>query len=1348
MVRKLIDWSLANPLAVMIVMVTVGLAGGYAFVSVNIEAYPDPAPAIIEVVAQYPGASAEEVERQVTVPLEVALAGMPGLETTRSKSLFGLAHIRNQFDYSRDYDQAKQDVLNRLASVNLPAGVNPQISPASPIGEIVRFTIHNPRNGGGKPVYTLNDLKAVQDYTIARELLRVPRIAGVTGIGGTVKRFEVQPDPELLRRHSVTLAQLQTALGNANANGSGDSLTQGKQRTVVVRSLGLIGQGRDPYLATLSCRDPGKSAAHLRVEEARRCREIRQVVVTSTDNVPVRVDNLVDGGPVLNPDGSVNLRRLFTRPDGSSEWDGGEKWDDEPVLEADGTVRDDNATIAMKLSWSKALVSRGVVVSNQTRQGRVGLTRPLRGRSWALLSDREKRDVRDQNGWSAPEPLGMWGELNAAFAGHPPEPGEPESRVWWRDERQVWQSKPADARTWDALTGEERSAIRKDLAAILPPGDPVGWRFYRDGDRWDGWDDERWIDEDDVVQGIVLLRKGQESLPALRDVFAKIDELNKPGKLPPGMKIVPYYNRTDLINRTTETVHENLLVGMALVTAILLMFLGNVRAAVIVAINIPLALLFAFGVLFARGKSANLLSIGAVDFGIIVDSSVIIVESIYRHLKSGAYADRPLKERISAACGAVTKSLFFATIVMVCALLPLFTMKGPEGQIFGPMADTYAFALAGALFLSLTVSPVLCLLLLGNVGRPAEPPGPVARFFHRLSWLLLLPVLLAPFRFLFVPREGEQENRLVRALNWLFVLQLKVVLKLRWVALACFAAAVCYTGVVAANMGREFMPELEEGNLMLRGTFPVNVSLEEIADRSRQLRELLHEFPEFAVAVPAIGRPDDGTDPTGYYNLETFCPLRREEEWPVHPDYGRPRKKAELVRDLNEALNRRFPGVEWDLSQIIRDNVMEALSGVKGENSIKVFGPELDTLERTAGEIREKLGEVHGVENPGVFRTQGQSNLEFPIDRRKCAYWNVSAADVQAFVGAAVGGRAATQVQEGEKQSDLTVRFPPRLRSDEATIRALQVPVGNTVSSAGPTILPGTRFGGSAIGTSTTGSVIPPPAATGNLFNAPALGTTTPTRKLDDLVTPLAPDGRPRPKGSFLRPGASTIYREQGQRLIAIKFEVRGRDLASTVSEAKSEVAPLLKTPYRAEWSGEFKQMEEAEKRMARMFALSLAVIALLLYMAFRSFLDAGVVFANVLAMVIGGVWALKLAGLNFNISAAVGFISVLGVAVMNGILFVSALNGMRAHGVELGEALVRGTRQLVRPVVMTALAAILGLLPAAFSTKMGSESQRPLAVVVVGGMLFTIFALVLIPLLYSFYGERTPPEGAGDLGH
>ena len=628
------------------------------------------------------------------------------------------------------------------------------------------------------------------------------------------------------------------------------------------------------------------------------------------------------------------------------------------------------------------------------------------------------------------------------------------------------------------------------------------------------------------------------------------------------------------------------------------------------------------------------------------------------------------------------------------------------------------------------------------------------------------------------------------------MVQLQLLLKVRWLALILFVAVLAFTGVTAANMGREFMPELEEGNLMVRGTFPVSVSLREVSERAEHVRKVLQQFPEFNVMVSTIGRPDDGTDPTGYYNVETFIPMRPQEKWPgwievdfprareltaerlakhdeafreaiekagtkdelakVLRDHGHkepswwaePRPKVELVKALDEALEADFPGVDFDISQIIRDNVMEALSGVKGENSIKVFGPDLDTLESTAMNIRDTLNTVQGVQNAGVFRVQGQANLEFPVDRRKCKVWGVTPADVQTVIQSAVGGKPTSQIQEGEKQFDLTLRWPVPLRESEEKILEIPVPVSNIVTPGNQVATPSSPVGSGGVGLSPTGSTVPQPSPTGNPNNVPPVTPGTNTVPLSSLVTPLDAAGRPTPNGSFMRSGASTIYREQGQRLIAIKFEVRGRDLASTVAEARSRVDPMLSPPYRAEWSGEFKQMEAAEKRMAGMFAVSLVLIAVMLYLAFHSFLDAAVVFANVLAMGVGGVWALKLVGLNFNISAAVGFISILGVAVMNGLLFVSAMNGLRAKGMPLNEAVIAGTRQLVRPVVMTALAAILGLLPAAMSTKMGSESQRPLAVVVVGGMLFTILCLNLVPLLYSFYGHRTPPAGAGDMAH
>jgi cobalt-zinc-cadmium resistance protein CzcA len=1152
MVRKLIEWAVANPCIVLLLTLVLTVVGGYAFFHVNVEAYPDPAPAIVEVIAQYPGASAEEVERLVTIPLEVALAGMPGLQTTRSKSMFGLAHLRNQFDYGVNFERAKQEVINRLQQVNLPAGVTPQISPETPTGEIYRYTLVNPKDALGRPIYTLRDLKAVQDYTLQREFLRVPRIAGVSSMGGAVKRYEVHPDPERMRRYGISLAQLQNAVASSNANVGGDYLTHG-HTVQVVRGIGLIGGGQDPLQQVVGLKDPVEAVAFLRAEENRRIREIRQTVLASVNNVPVRVEDVVDGGPVRS---DAELGR------------------------------------------------RGVVVGHLTRLGRVSMS-------------------RRQHDYQGSE---------------------------------VWED------------GEEK------------------------------------------VQGIVLLRKGQESLPALRDVEAKVRELNEPGHLPPGMRIEPYYDRTELIGKTTETVRENLIAGMALVSVILLMFLSNVRAALIVAINIPLALLFAFGVLFLRGRSANLLSIGAVDFGIIVDSSVIMVESIFRHLRHQDYADRPLSERIVRACAEVEKSLLFSTIIMVCALLPLFTMKGPEGQIFGPMADTYAFALGGALLLAMTVSPVLCLLLFKNL-KPGRP------------------------------------NLLVRGLNAFFLGQLRVALRLRWLVVAGLAALVVFTGWTMRNMGREFMPELEEGNLYVRGTFPINISFEEVGARAREVRRLLKQYPEVEAIVPLAGRDDSGTDPTGYYNVEIFMPLRPEKDWPADPKLGRPRTKAELTKAMNDELDRLFPGVDWGFSQNIRDNVMEALSGVKGDNSVKIFGPDLEKLEELAGKVKEAIAKVPGLENPGIFHIQGQSNLEFVIDRAKCSLWNVSVADVENAIQTMVGGKAFTQMVEGEKSYDVTLRFPQRLRHDEEAILDIPVDIINHQVTASP--LPGqnpTPVSGGSTGVSPTGTSAAPPALSGSVYNAPTVTPVVPQRRLGDLVAPAgqASGGT----GEFLRPGASTIYREQGQRFIALKFDVRGRDLAGTVADAQGRVRPLIQLPYRMEWSGEFEEMEQAERRLVAVMSVAMAMILVLLYLAFRSVRDVLVVMSNVLAVSLGGMWALWLVGLNFNISAAVGFISILGVAVMNGLILVSSFNALRARGAPLEEAIREGVEHRVRPLMMTLLTAILGLLPAALSTKIGSQSQRPLAIVVVGGMLATLALMNLIPVLYSFYGRRQPPAGAGTLAH
>ena len=1165
----LLRWAVQSRFVVILLACSLALVGGYAFVHVNVEAYPDPAPAIIEVVAQYPGASAEEVERQVTVPLEIGLAGMPGLQYTRSKSMFGLAHLRNQFLYEVDFSVARQEVLNRLAAVELPQGVRPQISPASPIGEIFRYTLTNPKDPEGKPIYSLNDLKTLQDWTIARAIQRLPGIAGVVGCGGTVKRYEIRPDPDRMRQYGITLQELESAIRDSNANVGGSFITQGKN-IQIIRAIGLIGGGQDPMDRATSMATPEEAANYLRRAERERIREIREVVITAIRNVPVRVGMIVEGGPVS---------------------------DDEE------------------------LGKYGIVVDNEIRQGQIGFAQRLR------LEDKVDKVVKTMAG-----------------------------------------SKTSDGQTY--------------------------------------------IDDDDVVQGIVLLRKGEKSLQALDVVKKQIGELNVPGKLLPGVQLIPYYDRTSLIGVTTETVHENLLVGLILVTAILLAFLGNVRTAIIVAINIPLALMFAFGALMLRGKSANLLSIGAVDFGIIVDSTVIMVEHIYRKLSqpadpnrdSGEYGETALRltvtqRRVLTAAQEVQRSLFYSTLIMVCALLPLFTLRGPEGQIFGPMADTYAFALGGALLLALTISPVLCSLLFRNL-KPAR------------------------------------DNFLVRFVQWFFMGQLRWMLDHRVGASAILIAILVGTLSALPMLGREFMPELEEGNMIVRGTFPANISLDEVAVHAKRLREIIVDFPEVQLVASQVGRPDDGTDPTGLNELQCFVPLRPMEAWPVRKDIGRPRTKRELVEAIGARVERQIRGASWDISQIIRDNVMESLSGVKGENSIKVFGPDLKELETTATAIEKKLSTIPGVVDPGVFRIQGQTNLAFPIDRHRCAVWGVRVADIDDVVATAIGGNSFSEMIEGEKRFNIALRWPEHLRDTVDDI--LRIPV-DVVHDESPSVanLP-----------DASGTSIPQPMIAGTTLDVANEQILTPRRRLGELVTPIDINGAPDPTGSFVSSGASVVNREQGRRLIAIKFSVRGRDLASTVSEAQLAVAPLIKAPYTTTWSGEFQQMQEAEHRMIGTVLLAFLLILVMLYLAFFSLLDVAVVYANVLAMSLGGIWALLLTGLNFNISAAVGFISILGVAVMNGLLMVSSFNGLRQKGEDVRTAILHGTEHLVRPITMTALAAILGLLPAAVATKVGSQSQRPLAIVVVGGMFMTLMLFNLVPLLYSFYGKRTPPDAGPSVGH
>ena len=773
MLRKLIRWSLDNALVVLLLAVALAIIGVYSFLHINVEAYPDPAPPTVEVVTLFPGASAEEVERQVTIPLEVTLAGMPGLHAMNSKTVFGLSDIKMLFDYGFEYKDARQETINRLQSAPpLPQGVTPQISPESPTGEIFRYVLRAPKDAAGHNIYTLNDLKALQDWVLEREFRTVPRVVDVTSWGGTIRRYEVQPDPDRMRRYGITLAQLQNVLTSSNATVGGDYVTQGDV-ALTVRSVGLFGGGEDPVRKVLGMTDPVRAARILRAEEERRIRDIRALVVTSVNNQPVRVEDVVEGG---------------------------------------------------RLAPDERAGAKGVVVGHQTRLGMLAHFKVDDGYESHFLTD-HSRSIRQ--------------------VGH---------------------------------------------------------------------------DDPDKVGCIVLLRKGEDTLPALKDIEAKVKELNDPasGRTLPGVQIVPYYDRSELTSVTTDTVTENLMVGIGLVVLILLMFLSNVRTALIVAINIPLALLFAFAALYFRGKSANLLSIGAVDFGIIVDSSVIIAENIYRHLASGEDADVPLKTRILRAAGEIDRALLFSTLIMVCAFIPLFTMQGPAGALFGPMAQTYASALGGALALAVMLTPVLCLL-----------------FFKNLQ-----PV---------------PDNVFVRLIKNSYLGQLNRCLKHRWLTVLFFGSLLACTAWLLPGLGREFMPQLEEGNLWIRDTAPLNISLARQAAISKEARTIMASYPEVDDVVNQVGRTDDGTDTDGYYNSEFFVPLRPEKDWPAAVEqegwrrwlYGpkRARTKEELIAEMDAELERKLPGVTWNFSQNIRDNVMEALSGVKGDNSLKIVGPDFNQLQ-------------------------------------------------------------------------------------------------------------------------------------------------------------------------------------------------------------------------------------------------------------------------------------------------------------------------------------------------------------------------------------------------------------------
>ncbi|WP_165075839.1 efflux RND transporter permease subunit [Paludisphaera rhizosphaerae] len=1045
MVRAIISWSLHNRLIVLLGVAALVAAGVYSAMHLDVEAYPDPTPPLVEVITQNPGASPEEMERLVGIPLETALNGMKGLKYLRSTSLAGLNDIKCIFEYGTDYWAARQEVINRISFVSeLPDGVTPSLSPWSPTGEIVRYVLEGDR-------YTLNQLKAVQDWVLERALKTVPGVIDVTGFGGTVKQYQILVDPRLLRQYDVSLQQVEDAINKSNANVGGDVLMLGSQAHNV-RAVGLLGKGVDPL-------DPENAPNALAIE-IQKLEDLNQVVITSRNGEP------------------VYLRQVATS-----------------------------------------------VVGSRPRLGIVG-----------------------------------WGE------------------------------------------------------------------------------------KDDVVEGIVLMRKGEQALPTAENVRKKFEEIEQEKLLPEGMKINVFNQRTDLVHVTTHNVLHNLVVGMALVVAVLFVFLGDFASAAIVAVMIPLALLFSITVLYFRHESANLLSIGAVDFGIIVDSSVIIVENIFRHLTApNTDRSRPLIDRIIEASNEIEHALFFSTTIIICAFIPLFSMSGPEGALFGPMANTYAFAILGALLLALTLAPVLC-------------------------------------SFCFKNKEHEEDTFVDRLMKKRYLHNLDRVLNHRYMTMAFMGGLMVATALMIPSLGGEFMPQLEEGNLWIRAILPRTVSLETAAQMAPKLRAVIEATPEVRGVMSHVGRPDDGTDVTSYFNVEFNVPLKPMEEW-------RPEMTREKIQDEMSERFKAFPGVNFNFSQLIRDNVEEALSGVKGANSVKLFGNDIQTLEEAGQRVVNVIRNVHGIEGVGLFHIVGQPNLEIEIDRAACARHGINIEDVEDAVQVAIGGRSFSRMVEGEKLYDIVLRLPPALRDDPEVISKVMIDV---------------------------------PA------RGDAPGYRVPLAQLAQIHAH--------------KPGASYIYRENNRRYIPIKFSVRGRDLASAIAEAQRRVddpktGADLPRGYSIIWSGEFAQMQQANARLMWIVPLAIGLIMILLYMAFSSVKDALLVMANVVAATMGGIWALKMTNTPFSISAAVGFISIFGVAVQDGVLLISYFNQMRSAGLPVREAIMHGAELRVRPVVMTSLTAALGLLPAAMAQSIGSQAQKPLAIVVVGGMLVTLFLTrYLMPVLYSFF--------------
>jgi cobalt-zinc-cadmium resistance protein CzcA len=1013
-VHRIVTTALNQPVLVGVLAIALVGAGIWSFLRLPVDAYPDISPPRVEIVSQWPGHAAEEVERLITVPVETEMNGLAGLKVTRSISLYGLSNVRLTFEDGTDNYFARQQVFERIPDLSLPPDVTPGVSPLfSPSGLVYRYVIESPDRS---PM----DLKTIQDWVLEKQYKSVPGVADMSSLGGLTMQYQVLLDPTRLAGAGLSVTAVADALGANNGNAGGGFYSEGGQ-FYYVRGLGRLETPDD----------------------------IGKVVLAVHNGVPVLVRDVGE-----------------------------------------------------------------VVIGYAPRLGQFGFN-----------------------------------------------------------------------------------------------------------------------SNNDAVEGVILMRTGEQAQTVLKRVQAKTAELNA-SVLPKDVKVRPYYDRSDLIRLTTRTVEDNLFRGIVLVIVVLIFFLYDVRSGLIVAATIPLALLFAFICLDIKHIPANLLSIGAIDFGILVDGAVVMVENIHRQLSLQQGKPHSIPAVIAAAAAEVDRPIVYAIAVIVAGFLPIYVLSGPSGRLFEPMADTTIFALVGALVVTLTVVPVLAAWVLRR--------GVTEKRNKAFEWIL---------------------ERYGRALDWSLAHRKETVLG----SLGVFVVSL----LIASGLGAEFMPHLDEGALWVRATMPYTISFEESSRIVPQIRAILKSFPEVTDVASEHGRPDDATDPTGFFNAEFYVGLKPYSEWRwAH------HSKAELI----EAINRKligFPGVTFNYTQPAEDAVDEAETGLKSALDVKIFGPDLNVLEQKGGEIKRVLAGVDGIKEITLVQELGQPSLTVTVDRTKIAQYGLSVGDVNALIEAAVGGTAATQVVQGERLFDLVVRLEPQFRET--------------------------------------------PEQIGNILISTPSGGQVPLREVANIQ---------------VASGASFIYRQDNSRYIGVQYSVEGRDLAGAVNDARKRVAAAVKMPpgYHAVWGGEYEEYTASRKQLAVVLPLTLAFIFVLLFGLYGNFAFPFITVAGVLVSApIGGVLALAITNTPLSVSSGIGFLALFGVSVQTAVVYISYANELRLAGANIVDATRSAALLRLRPIMMTALVAAFGLLPAALSTSVGSDSQRPFALVIVGGLFSRLLiSVLLMPVLYA----------------